>query len=54
MGSLRLIRLELREAWQLHGARSYDQRLRAALPYVEDLLSALESKAKAMKCVEGR
>eukprot|EP00434_Breviolum_minutum_P019685 symbB.v1.2.017364.t1/scaffold1352.1/size234417/13 len=42
--TLRLIHLELAEAWEIHSARTYEQRLKATLPYVEDLLSPLLMK----------
>ncbi|CAE7305113.1 unnamed protein product [Symbiodinium sp. CCMP2592] len=42
--NLRLISEQLAEAWKLHDARTYEEKLRATLPYVEDIFSPTMEK----------
>lgn len=41
---LRLISEQLAEAWEVHDARTYEEKLRATMPYVEDILSPTMQK----------
>eukprot|EP00439_Symbiodinium_sp_Y106_P062375 s1331_g9.t1 len=41
---LRLISEQLAEAWKLHDARTYEEKLRATLPYVEDIFGPTMEK----------